>query len=141
MRLIHSHRQAGLFRFANILLLPAMLFANTVFAEGSEPRTIRITLGDYHFSPAQLTLTAGQPVILELANTDGFTPHNFSLQDKAGGLDIDVNISAGQVIKIPLTPQVSGNYDYYCNKKLPLLKSHRMRGMKGTLLVTTPGSE
>ena len=102
-------------------------------------RLQRVTLGDYRFTPSQLTLEAGQAVILELTSTDGFTPHNFTLQDEAGGLDIDINVSASQVVRVLLTPQVPGNYVFYCNKKLPLMKSHRMRGMQGTLAVTPGG--
>ena len=30
---------------------------------------------------------------------------------------------------------VAGTYTFYCNKKLPLMKSHRDRGMEGALVV------
>lgn len=135
MRSIYLRRPAASFTVIYVLLLSALLPTDTVFARNNDPRTIRITLGDFRFSPSQLSIEAGQPVILELANTDGFTPHNFTLKDRAGGLDIDVDVSAGKVVKIPLTPQVPGSYVFYCNKKLPFMKSHRMRGMEGTLAV------
>jgi len=113
-----------------------LLLADAAFAGDGSPQTLRITLGEYRFSPAQLRIPAGQPAILELANSDRFTSHNFTLQDRDGGLDIDITVSAGGVVKVPFTPQVPGDYVFYCNKKLPLLKSHRARGMQGTLAVT-----
>jgi len=97
---------------------------------------IPVMLGDYRFSPHELTLAAGQTVLLELTNTDRITPHNFTLRNEEGGLDIDINIPAGGSREVSLSPAVPGSYTFYCNKKFPFVKSHRKRGMEGTLVVT-----
>ncbi len=118
------------------------LFTGTVEypveAADSSPVTVTIKLGDYRFSPDRIKVVAGQPVRLVLTNTDGITPHNFTLKDPAGGLDLDVDIAAGKTREIEFVPQTPGSYPFFCNKKVVFLKSHRDRGMKGTLTVTAP---
>ncbi|MEN8204478.1 MAG: cupredoxin domain-containing protein [Pseudomonadota bacterium] len=105
-------------------------------AVASEPtQAITLTLGDYHFTPDTIEVTAGQPVKLTLTNTDTITPHNFILKDEATGLNIDTDVSAGKTKAIEFTPTTPGSYTFYCSKKLPFMKSHQEKGMQGTLTV------
>jgi plastocyanin len=99
------------------------------------PQTVTLTLGDYRFDPDSIEVRSGQPVVLTLINKDGVTPHNFTLQDTAAGLDIDTGVSAGSTSTVTFTPEKPGTYTFYCSKKLPFMKSHRARGMEGTLIV------
>jgi len=108
------------------VLTTAVLLPCTLNARDTNAQRIPITLGDYRFSPHQLTLEVGQAVLLELSNTDSVTPHNFTLEDKAGNLDIDIELSAGTTREVAFTPEVTGTYTFYCSKKL----------MEGTLVVT-----
>ncbi len=117
------------------LCIGLLLAGNVVALEADGPQTIPMQLGDYHFTPHELAVRAGRSVQLELTNTDGITPHNFTLKDPAGGLDIDINVPPGATRAVELTPKVPGSYTFYCNKKLPFMKSHRERGMEGTLTV------
>jgi len=105
------------------------------------PQTISISLGDFHFTPDTLEVQTGRPVVLTLTNTDTLTPHNFTLQDAAAGLDIDTDISAGSTSIVEFTPVKPGSYTFYCNKKLLFMKSHRERGMEGTLRVIPPAAD
>lgn len=114
-------------------LIPVLTAAN---AQGQEPpREISITTGDYHYAPDVIEAGIGQTIVLHLTNTDSITPHNFTLVDKSAGLDVDTDIGAGSAASISLTPRYPGSYTWYCNKKLPFMKSHRDRGMYGTLVV------
>ncbi len=99
------------------------------------PQAITLTLGDYRFDPDTLEVRAGQPVALTLINKDGITPHTFILKNAAAGLDIDTGVSAGSTTTIEFTAEIPGTYTFYCSKKLPFMKSHRARGMEGTLIV------
>jgi heme/copper-type cytochrome/quinol oxidase subunit 2 len=92
-------------------------------------------LGDYRFTPQELAVPTGRTLRLELTNTDGITPHNFTLKNPASGLDIDTDVPPGATRVVELTPKRPGSYAFYCNKKLPFMKSHRERGMQGTLTV------
>jgi plastocyanin len=132
-----NRRKSGL--GANILLAILLLSAGTAATRGQDsPQEISLSLGDYHFTPDTLEVQAGKPVVLTLTNTDALTPHNFTLQDAAAGLDIDTNVSAGSKTVIEFTPVKPGSYTFFCNKKLPFMRSHRERGMEGTLRVTPP---
>ncbi len=122
---------------SGILLACASLLTLTVVqAVENGTQTITIELGDYRYSPDHIQLVAGTPVRLVLVNTDTVTPHNFTLQNEAGGLDIDVDVSAGKTGEIDFTPQMPGTYTFFCDKKMPFMKSHRDRGMQGKLVVT-----
>lgn len=98
-------------------------------------RVIAVGMGDYRFQPDAIELHAGEAVRLQLTNIDGMTPHNFTLQDAAGELDLAIDVGAGETKVIELTAPVSGTYTFYCDKKLPFMKSHRDRGMEGALVV------
>ena len=129
-------------RDALIVLATLLLATVTSATRGQEsPQEISLSLGDYHFTPDSLEVQAGRPVVLTLTNTDMLTPHNFTLQDAAAGLDIDTDVSAGSTSVIEFTPVKPGSYTFFCNKKLLFMKSHRERGMEGTLRVMTPGTE
>ena len=96
---------------------------------------ITMTLGDYQFTPDTFEVTAGQPVRLTLTNTDRITPHNFIMDNEDAGLNINTSVSAGNSTIIEFTSTTPGSYTFYCSKKLPFMKSHRQKGMKGTLIV------
>lgn len=115
-----------------------LLFMACGVAHGAEAaRVITIEVGDYRFQPDAIELRAGELVQLELTNTDGMTPHNFTLK-VAGALDLDIDVAAGETQVVELTAPATGTYTFYCNKKLPFMKSHRERGMEGTLVVVPP---
>jgi len=122
-------------------LLPALLFivatvlSGLVYATDNNIRVIRVQLGDYHFMPVELQLVAEQPVVLQLVNTDTFTPHNFTLEDPNHGLDVNVDILAGETVEVHLMPLWPGRHTFYCSNKLLFMDSHREKGMQGTLIV------
>jgi plastocyanin len=118
----------------NILMALIFIYAWPVIA--SEPtQAITLTLGDYRFTPDTIEVIAGQPVRLTLTNVDTITPHNFIMNDEAAGLNIDTSVSAGKTTTVEFTPTTPGSYTFYCSKKLPFMKSHQEKGMKGTLTV------
>jgi len=123
-------------KLLQVLLIATTLLPGHLNAQDANTQILSITLGDYRFSPDQLTLEAGQPVLLELTNTDKLTPHNFTLKDQAGDLDIDVDVSAGATREVALMAEKPGTYTFYCSKKLPFMKNHREHGMEGRLVVT-----
>jgi plastocyanin len=104
-------------------------------------RSIAVKMGDYRFAPDEITVRAGETVQLQLTNTDSLTPHNFTLKAENAGLDVDTDVSAGKTETADITPRVPGTYKFYCNKKLLFFKSHRDRGMEGTLIVTPAGPQ
>jgi plastocyanin len=129
-----------------VLALTGILFAGFVlFAPGlpatPATRSIPVKMGDYRFKPDTIRVQTGETVQLELTNTDSLTPHNFTLKAEAAGLNVDTEVSAGKTEVVDITPRAPGSYKFYCNKKLIFMKSHRDRGMEGTLVVAPAGSE
>lgn len=118
-----------------LAFLPVFVAVDS-YATDSDTQIITVELGDYRITPSEIEIPAGSTVQLQLTNTDAVVPHNFSLKDEPAGLNIDVNLSAGATQLVELTPMKPGSYRFYCDKKLPFMKSHRKRGMEGTLTVT-----
>lgn len=100
-----------------------------------EVKRITVEMGDYTFSPSVVEVVAGRPVALHLTNTDRLTPHNFTLESQEGRLYIHSTVKAGKEAVLSFTPEVAGRYPFFCNQKLPFVKSHREHGMVGTLVV------
>ena len=117
------------------LLLLFLLAGPMVSADQGTKKVIELELGSYRFTPAQITLTVREPVVLRLINKDKIIPHNFTIEDARGELDIDVDVLAGEEVDIPLTPMTTGQYRFFCSNKMLLMKSHREKGMEGTLEV------
>jgi len=137
--MITREKKRGSSGLAPLIILACSHFCASpvaLAADESDVPVVAVALGDYAFEPAEITLKAGLPVILELKNTDRITPHNLTLEDEAAGLSIDVDVSGGKTTRVELTPTVPGTYTFYCSKKLPFMKSHREHGMEGKLIVT-----
>jgi len=121
--------------FGGSVLNPLELLA------GTPTRSIAVKMGNYRFTPDEITVRAGETVQLQLTNTDSLSPHNFTLKAENAGLDVNTDVRAGKTEVVDITPLVPGTYKFYCNKKLLFFKSHRDRGMKGTLIVTPAGTQ
>jgi cytochrome c oxidase subunit II len=76
------------------------------------PKVIEISAKKYEFSPSQITLKKGEPVILRLTSTDRV--HGFMSRP----LKIDTDITPGKNADIAITPATAGNFtvicDHYC---------------------------
>lgn len=129
----------GAFNLHRLSLVIFIIFWGLIYSpvasSDESPKVIRVELGDYQFMPDVINLNVGQPVVLQLVNTDLLTLHSFVLQDPNGELAVDVTVYAGETIEVPLQPQSAGQHTFYCDKKLIFMKSHRQKGMEGTLVV------
>jgi plastocyanin len=74
-------------------------------------------------------------VELTLRSETTFTPHNFVHKEPQAGMSVNQEIGAGDTVKVRFTPTKPGTYAFYCDKKLLFFKSHREKGMEGTLTV------
>jgi len=122
------------FRHATLALFAWLLAAPVLWA-AEAPRTVTITMGDYAFDPDTVRVQAGETLRLRFVDTDTITPHNFILKDKDAGLDVNLDVDAGESATVDITPTRPGRYTFYCDKQLLFFKSHRERGMEGTLIV------
>jgi len=118
------------------LLLTLLFSASCLNADESDIKVIEVALGGYRFMPQEIQLMADQPAILHLVNTDAVTPHNFSMKTSVGAQDIDVDVLGGESVDVQLAPLPAGRYTFYCGNKLLFMKSHREKGMEGSLIVS-----
>ncbi len=95
---------------------------------------VEIVVDSYSFDPDTIKVTAGKPVELTLRSVTSLVPHNFTIDDPASGLDVDVDIPSGEDVTVTFTPQKTGKFPFYCGKK-GLFGSHLKKGMMGTLEV------
>jgi len=73
----------------------------------------------------------------ETRNETSFFPCN-TVNDRARNItDIKVDVLGGESIDAQLEPLSAGRYTFFCANKLMFMKSHREKGMEGTLLVVT----
>jgi plastocyanin len=96
---------------------------------------VTMTVDSHFYKPDHLAVRVGVPVELILISRTTLTPHNFVLKEPNAGIDINQDIGAGETVKIRFTPAKAGVFTFYCDKKLLFFKSHRDKGMEGTLTV------
>src|ERR1700733_14913391 len=76
------------------------------------PKVIEITAKKFEFSPSEITLKKGQPVILRLTTADRV--HGFFSKP----LKFDTDIAVGKTTDVAITPDTAGDYtvicDHYC---------------------------
>lgn len=92
------------------LLLP--FFAGAALAvetEPREPRVIAIRAKKFEYTPSEITLKAGEPVLLE------FTTDDVHMGFDAPDLGLSADIVPGKAVRVPFTPGKSGRFDFACD--------------------------
>lgn len=125
-----------LFLAALSIILPAYIASaqqNTP-APPADVQKIEVVVDSYSFTPDIIKVTAGKPVELTLRSVTSLIPHNFTIDDPASGLNVDVDVPSGKDVTVMFTPEKKGEFQFYCAKK-GIMGSHLKKGMKGTLEV------
>ncbi|MEE9493340.1 MAG: cupredoxin domain-containing protein [Gammaproteobacteria bacterium] len=105
-------------------------FIATLNADGEQE--VSIEASSYAYSPNNIIVKVGVPVVLKI-NKVGWVPHDLIIDDPASGLSIREKL--GKATEIRFTPQNTGEFPFYCGKKLLFSKSHQEKGMHGMLTV------
>jgi cytochrome c oxidase subunit 2 len=81
-------------------------------ARADNPKVIEITAKKFEFSPSEITIKKGEPVILRLSSSDRV--HGFMSKP----LKIDTDIPSDTTKDVAVTPDTAGNFtvicDHYC---------------------------
>jgi cytochrome c oxidase subunit 2 len=81
-------------------------------ARADNPKVIEITAKKFEFTPSEITLKKGEPVILRLSSSDRV--HGFMSKP----LKIDTDIPSDTTKDVAVTPDAAGNFtvicDHYC---------------------------
>jgi cytochrome c oxidase subunit II len=89
--------------------LAAVLAACASAALPQQPHVVRINARKFAFTPSELRLARGVPVLLELTTADVFMGFN------APELNLRADIVPGQVARLAFTPQKAGSFDFLCD--------------------------
>jgi cytochrome c oxidase subunit 2 len=90
------------------VLLVAATFIQPAPAQAS-PRRIEVTAKRFAFSPSEITLKKGEPVIVVLKSVD--VTHGIRFKE----LGIDTKVAKGQTSEIPVTPNKTGTFVGHCS--------------------------
>ncbi len=93
-----------------------------------------VDAGTYFFRPRRLVVRLNVPVELVVKTDGAATPHDWVMEAQQAGMAMKVRLS-GAPTTIRFTPTALGRYAFYCSKKVPMMKSHRERGMEGVVEV------
>lgn len=115
------------------LALALAIGITPIFA--AEPQSIDVVLGSYYIKPDKITVKVGQPVTLNLINEASMVPHDLVIKAAEAGINFSLDVPAGKKASVTFTPTKVGNYEMICDKKLLFFKSHKDKGMHGTLEV------
>ena len=121
---MHSRRMAALFLIVPLALgLAACGKSKKASASSS---AISVEAADFMFTPATLSVKAGQKVTVTVKNA-GTVPHNFSISS----LNVNQDLTVGKSYTVTFTaPSATGDVQFFC-------EYHKdSKNMVGTLHVT-----
>jgi cytochrome c oxidase subunit 2 len=95
-------------------------------AGAAEPRVVRIVAKRFSYTPSEITLKKGEPVVLELISEDRV--HGFKLP----AFKIRTDVRPNEVTRVPLTPDRTGTFTFACD----VFCGDGHDDMTGTLIVT-----
>jgi cytochrome c oxidase subunit 2 len=94
-------------KFISALMLFCLF---TLTAQAAEtPKTIQINAKRYEFTPSEIVVKKGVPVVLQLSTED--RSHGFSAPD----FDIRTDIMPGKSTEVKLLPTKVGKFDFFCD--------------------------
>ncbi len=98
---------------ALLLLSLSLLFAVAVSAAdnpAAEPQVVKITAKRFEYSPNEIRIKAGVPVIFEFTSLDRV--HGFTAPDLG---NIRLTIEPGKANRITITAPKPGTYEFHCD--------------------------
>lgn len=94
-------------RFLVLLVFAAALWPQAARAQAA-PQRIEITARRFAFSPSEITVKKGQPVVLVLKSLD--VAHGVRFRD----INVSVRVKAGGTAEVRFTPAQAGNFVGHC---------------------------
>ena len=79
------------------------------FAQPAEPQVVKVVAQRFHYTPGEIRVKAGRPVVLEFTSLDFV--HGFSMPD----LKLRADLPPGVVTRVQLTAQKPGVYEFLCD--------------------------
>ncbi len=95
-----------------IAMLVAVLSAVMVYAadNAGEPQVIKITAKRFEYSPNEIRIKAGVPVVFEFTSLDRV--HGFTVPDLGA---IRATIEPGKITRVTILAPKAGTYEFHCD--------------------------
>jgi cytochrome c oxidase subunit II len=90
------------------ILLTALISVQPTQAQPG-PKRIEVTAKRFNFTPGEIVLKKGEPVVLVLKSID--TTHGIRFKE----LGIETKAAKGQTIELPFTPDKTGTFVGHCS--------------------------
>lgn len=92
-------------------IVPALLLSSSVPhpALPTQPVRVEITAKRFTFTPDQVTLKRGQPVVIALTSAD--VSHGLRIRE----LDLNIKAGKGQTTEVSFTPTKHGDFTGQCS--------------------------
>jgi len=113
-------------RIATVVL--ASIFGMTCLGASSDEgvKIIKISAKRFEYSPQQIMLKKGVPVVFQLTTED--RTHGFNIPS----MNLRTDIVPGKVTELKVTPQKAGELDFFCD----VFCGSGHEGMNGKITVT-----
>ena len=83
-------------------------FAMAAVPDGAE-QVVRMTAKKFEYTPSQITLKKGVPVVLEITALD--RDHGFKVPE----LGVRADLKSGQVTRVRIVPDRTGTFEFRCD--------------------------
>jgi cytochrome c oxidase subunit II len=118
----------------SLFLSVAMMFMASLFVDGARAadqpgqaeRVIKVTAKKFEYSPNEIRIKKGVPVVLEFTSLDRV--HGFTVPDLGG---IRATIEPGKVTQVHIMAPKAGTYEFHCD----LFCGDGHEGMTGKIIV------
>jgi len=107
-------------------LAAALVSTASGTAGATEPRVVRIVAKRFTYTPSDVTLKKGEPVVLELLAEDRV--HGFRLP----AFKLRTDVYPNEITRVPITPDKTGKFTFACD----VFCGDGHDDMTGTLVVT-----
>jgi cytochrome c oxidase subunit II len=109
-----------------ILVFTLSSFASAAYAADQPEQVIKITAKKFEYSPNEIRIKKGVPVVLEFTSLDRV--HGFTVPDLGG---IRATIEPGKVTQVRIVAPKAGTYEFHCD----LFCGDGHEGMTGKIIV------
>jgi len=125
-------RQAAAVCVLAFVLASAVACGGGGSSSGQPSGSIKVTMTDFKFDPAQISVPHGKVVFFLVNASSGQLQHDLVIRDGTGNRVAGSELlSAGDTNVFTVDNIAAGTYTYYCSQP-----GHEASGMKGTLTVT-----
>lgn len=90
-------------------IVAALAFSSPAALAQATPQRIEVTARRFAFTPSEITVKKGQPVVLVLKSED--VAHGIRFRE----LDVNVKVKAGGTSEVKFTPEKTGDFVGHCS--------------------------